>query len=144
VSEQRWIMVGDGTPQMLWVGKTTLDDTEIDKLSMEGRYMVLDEARCLRTVLMPNPQGGIIMQNQLTPAGICRGAATIRVKPASYIWPDEDQATMGPLMEQVKNCSQSELKHRAKEAGIELAGANALTSDGMRSIPGGNNRGPRG
>ena len=130
MSEERWIMASDGTPQMVYVGKTQLDDDAIEAIGKSGGFLVLNECRTMRTILIPNPEGGIIMQNQMVPAAICRGAATIRIKPVSYIWPDEDDATMGPLMDQIKKCSQSELQHRAKEAGL-------VTPDGMRVPSGG-------
>jgi hypothetical protein len=136
VSEERWIMISDGTPQMLWVGKTTLDDEKIEEITAAGKFVLLNEARTLRTVMVPHPEG-FVQSNQLTPAGICRGAITVRVRPLAYIWPDEDEHTMKPLMQQVESCSQSEMKHRAKEAGITLAGGKNITPDGMRSIPGG-------
>lgn len=136
MSEERWIMISDGTPQMLWVGKTMLTDEEIEETTAAGKFVLLNEARTLRTVMVPHPEG-FVQSNQLTPAGICRGATTVRVRPMAYLWPDEDESTMKPLMQQVESCSQSELKHRAKEAGLTLAGGRDLNHDGMRPIPGG-------
>lgn len=129
MSEARWLMVSDGTPQMLYIGKSALTDEEIENVSKEHRYLVLEECRTLRTLLIPRPDG-VVLQNQLLPAGMCRGAAKIRVKPASYHRPDEDPATLGPVLEQIKQCEASELKHRAKESGL-------VTADGVRVGPGG-------
>jgi len=129
VSEERWLMVSDGTPQMLYLGKSRLTDEEIEKVSQEGRFLVLEECRTLRALMIPSPEG-VILQNQLTPAGMCRGAAKIRVKPSSYLRPDEDSATMKPVQAQLELCEAAELKHRAKEAGL-------VTADGVRVGPNG-------
>jgi len=128
VNNPRWIMVSDGTPQMLYVGKSPLTDEEIEEVAKGGGFLVLEECRTMRTLLIPNPGGGVILQNQLVPAGLCRSAAKIRVCPKSYIRPDEDKATMDPLLEQIKQCETAELTHRAKEAGL-------VTPDGLRAGP---------
>lgn len=123
MSELAWLLVSDGTPQMMYAGKTPLSDDDISFLAQKGTYLVLVECRTLRSILIPNAEGGIIIQNQLVPAAICRTATTIRIKPTSYIRPDE--ATLKVLLKQIEQCETAELRHRTKEAGL-------VTADGMR------------
>lgn len=131
MSKERWIMVADGTPQIFYVGKTTLDDDKISFLAQKGMFLDLEDARAMRTIVLPTPQG-VSQSNMLTPVSICRGGFKLRVKPTSYFWPDEDEETMAALNKQLEQCDSSEIKHRAEKAGIHIAGAGAVTPDGMR------------
>ena len=115
---RRWIVVGDGTSQMAYVGKTCMDDSALHALSSERGFLVMDECRALRTLLLPSPEGGVVMQNQLTPIGITRGAVRMHVLLTTYYWPDEDEATFRALTDQIKRCEEVEMAHRAKEAGL--------------------------
>jgi hypothetical protein len=120
--EAHWVIVGDGTPQSFWVGKTTLTDDEICEAARKGDFILLDEARTLRTLLLPREDGALVQSNQVLPAGICRSAVPVRVKPVSYFWPEESPGTLRPLLEQLEKCSRAEMVSRAKDAGIEPAG----------------------
>jgi len=115
--EKRLIVVSNGTPQMEYVGVTDFTDKEIESSGM----LELSEARCLRTILMP--QGGSISQDIImTPIGIARGPITMKLRPTSYWWPDQDEGAMKALKMQTLACEKSELVHRAKDAGIETPG----------------------
>lgn len=123
MSSSNWLLVSDGTPQMMYAGKSPLTDDQINLLAQKGAFLVLEECRTLRSILIPNAEGGIILQNQLVPAAICRTSATLRVKPSAYIRPND--ATLKVLLKQVEECEKAELKHRVKAAGL-------VTPDGLR------------
>lgn len=125
--QRRWLLVSDGTPQMHYVGTSFLTDDEIDELDLKGEYLLLEDCRSLRTLIMPSPDG-VLMQNQITPISLCRGAVRVRIRPTSYVRPDEDEATMKVLSAQIKKCEENELEHRMKEAGL-------VPADGARVGP---------
>lgn len=126
----RWIMVSDGTPQIFYVGRTELGDDQISFLAQKGMFLELEEARAMRTIVLPTPQG-VNQSNMLTPISICRGGVKLKVKPLSYFWPDEDKEGMEALNKQLGSCEGAEVKHRAEKAGIHLAGP-GINPDGLK------------
>lgn len=128
MSNSNWLLVSDGTPQMMYAGKSDLLDDQIEEIAQKGGFLTLEEGRTLRSILIPNAEGGIILQNQLVPAAICRTATPIRVKPSAYIRPDA--ITLTVLRKQVEECEKAELKHRLKAAGLSSVGD--ITPDGLR------------
>ena len=125
-AKERWIMASDGTPQMIYVGKTTLTDEEINEARMNGEYITLAECRVMRTIIIPAPDG-VNQSNMLMPNSIARRGMTTRIVPNAYFWPDECDSTLEVLLDQIKKCESAEIKHRAKQAGL-------VTPDGMRSM----------
>lgn len=132
MSEERWILVSDGTPQAMYAGKTTLSEEEIDKVIANGQVLELKECRVMRTILAPSLEdpGGLSVSELLAPLSVARGAIRYKVKPKGYFWPDEHKATYRVLLKKIEPVEKAELKHRAKEAGL-------VTPDGMRTGPGG-------
>ena len=131
MSEQRWIMVADGTPQIFYVGQTDLTDSDIEEAIARGGIIVLKEARAMRTIVLPTPQG-VNQSNMLTPVSICRAGATLRIRPTAWFWPDEDKEGMDALNKQLESCGYAELKHRAEKSGIELPGRGGVNADGLK------------
>lgn len=130
--EGRWIMMSDGTPQTLYVGKTKLTTEEIIEARSNNELIEITEGRVMRTVILPTPEG-INQSNMLMPNSIARRGLTHYVMPASFFWPDECDATMEVLKDQIKKCEGSEVKHRLKQAGL-VGPDGGTTPDGMRRL----------
>lgn len=122
---ERWIMVSDGTPQLLYTGKTELSDGQIREAVRQNDIIILTEARAMRTIVIPTPEG-VNQSNMLTPISICRGGVKLRIKPLAWLWPDEDREAMSVLEKQLEKCGYAELKHRANKAGL-------VTPDGLKT-----------
>lgn len=126
MSEKRWILVSDGTPQMMYAGQTTLDELSLDKDIEAGKLIELTDCRAMRTILMPTPQdGGISQSEMLSPLSVARCGIRVKIKVQAYFWPDEDSATNSAFMRKILPVEAAEVKHRAHEAGL-------VTPDGMR------------
>jgi hypothetical protein len=66
---------------------------------------------------------------------VARRGIRIKIKVLAYFWPDEDDATNAAFMKKINPVEQAEVKHRAKEAGLHLAGGmptGGVTPDGMK------------
>lgn len=126
----KWIMVSDGTPQMMYAGKTDLSEEEIDLAIKERRTIALHECRAMRTILQPAGDGAISQSEMLSPLSIARAAMRVKVLPTAYFWPSENAATNDVLMRKIKPVEAAELQHRAQEAGL-------VTPDGMKTGSGG-------
>jgi hypothetical protein len=116
----RWVVVDTGNFQYTYVGKTDLDDYELNQVMDSGGVLDLHEARTMRCVGLPTMQGTIIQRVSIIPIGWLRGAIpTIKVIPAALWIPDQEDSVFVRLMEE---CEKSEALNRAKDAGIEPAG----------------------
>lgn len=128
-NEGRWILMSDGTSQMMYAGLTILSEEAIDEAIMMNRPIELTECRAVRTFLTPSPQG--IGQNEImSPVGIARAGIRMKVKAAAYFWPDEEELTKASFMKQLDACNQSEAQHRAAAAGIVAPSRVRITPGG--------------
>jgi len=119
-NSDKWVLVSDGTPQLLYLGKTPLDDSGIsDRLSS---FIFLGECRCLRTILVPGPQG-VAQQNILTSNSIARAGILMRIRPVSWWWPEEDEDAMEVVQKMIEHAEVEELRHRVEKAGIVVTGS---------------------
>lgn len=118
-----WLIVSDGTASQLYVGQSPLSDQDIAEASERGDFIVLNDCRCVRTLMMPGPNG-VVQQNIVSPIGVSRSGVRLRIKPMAYIRPSEDPATLESLLEQVKHCAATEVRHRLAESGLTLPGDN--------------------
>lgn len=123
-TDKRWILVSDGTPQMLYVGQTDKSAAEIVEDRTNNKMLKLENCRVMRTLIIPAPDG-VNQSNMLLPNSIARRGMTTYVLPMAFFWPDEDEDTMAALADQLGKCASAELKHRVKKAGL-------ITPDGMR------------
>lgn len=126
----RWIMVSDGTSQMMYAGKTTLSEAELDDAIMLGQLIELNECRAMRTLLMPSPQGGIAQNELMTPISCARTGVRIKLRVRAYLWPDQDAILEEAFLGQVRQAEDSEVQMRAARSGI-------VTADAMKTGPGG-------
>lgn len=117
-SKERWIVMSDGTSQMMYAGKTVLDESAIDEHIVGNRPIELTECRALRTLIIPTPDGNVGQREMMTPFGIAREGMRVKIKPLTYFWPDESTSTYTALMSAVVQTKHAEQMHRAKEAGI--------------------------
>lgn len=122
-----WLIVSDGTPQLIYVGQSNKTDEEISEISERGGFLTLEDCRCIRTIMLPGPNGSFVLQNTVTPVGISRSGVRLRIKPASYIRPAEDHATLEAMLEQIKHCAANEVKHRLADAGLTLPSGGNVT-----------------
>jgi hypothetical protein len=132
--KERWIMVSDGTPQQFYVGKTPFNDDMVSNIAKHHEVLPLTETRVMRTMLVPNMEGGVTQSNMLTPISICRSGVDFKVKPLAWLWPEEDEATMAALRKQLDKVEGAEVKHRMSEAGLVQATdqPGVVDLDGMR------------
>ena len=86
----RWIMISDGTSQMMYAGKTALSEDELDDAIVMSRLIELNECRAMRTLLMPTPQGGVTQNEIITPISCARTGVRIKLRVRAYLWPDQD------------------------------------------------------
>jgi len=114
----KWILVSDGTPQCLYVGKVDLNEDGKPFISKDG-FLTLSECRYLRTMMIPTPQG-IEINNSVQTIGVTNGPIALAIKPAMYYWPDQDQASMSQLERMIAGCERQEAAHRAQAAGLSL------------------------
>ena len=121
-NESRWILVSDGTAQMMYAGKTALSEEAIDEAMMNNRPIELTECRSMRTLLMPNPNGSMGQSELLSPVSIARGGIRMKVKVAAYFWPEQDDRTAVSFSSKLDMALKSEAQFRAAEAGIITAG----------------------
>jgi hypothetical protein len=128
-NEGRWILVSDGTAQMMYAGKTTLSEEAIDEAIMINRPIELTECRSMRTLLMPNPNGSMGQSELLSPVSIARSGIRMKIKVAAYFWPEQDDKTAASFAAKLNMALQSEAQFRAAEAGI--------VTPSMSAIPGG-------
>lgn len=126
----RWIMISDGTSQMMYVGKTVLSEDELDDSIMMSRLIELNECRAMRTLLMPAPQGGITQNELITPVSCARTGIRLKTRVLAYFWPDQNAALEEAFMGQIKQAEDAETQIRAARAGI-------VTADAMKVGPGG-------
>lgn len=126
-AQRRWILVSDGTPQMLYAGQTELDEAEIDELAELGRPVELHDCRALRTLLVPGPNGQISQRDMLSPISVARSGIRVMVKINAYFWPDEEELMYKTFLETLDPVQRSEVAHRAKDAGI-------VTPDEMSNV----------
>jgi hypothetical protein len=121
MTEKKWILVSDGTPQMAYAGKTDLTEEQIDERIMQHKTVELTECRAMRTILIPgqDPNHPITQSNILTSHNIARGGVRMKILPTNYWWPEEDKNALAVLERQAENCAQAELATRAREAGLE-------------------------
>jgi hypothetical protein len=117
-SKERWIMTSDGTSQMMYAGKTVLDESAIDEHIVGNRPIELTECRALRTLIVPTPDGNVGQREMMTPLGIAREGMRVKIKPLTYFWPDESKATYTALMSALEQAKHAEQMHRAREAGL--------------------------
>jgi hypothetical protein len=118
--EARWIIMGDGTPQMGYVGKTYLTEQQINEHIRDRAVLTLHECRAMRTVLIPgqSPEVPITQSNILTSHSIARKGIEMNILPTSYWWPGQDKNAMSVLERQIANCEKAEVENRLKEAGL--------------------------
>jgi len=115
----RWIMVSDGTPQMMYAGKTKLEEEEIDRKMEAGSPLELSDCRAMRTLMVPGQAPGSITLNEmLAPLSISRAGIRLKVKAMAYFWPDEHPSAEKVFLEKVKLVEKAEITHRAAEAGL--------------------------
>lgn len=114
----RWILVSDSTPNMMYAGKTKLDEAEIDRRITEGVPIELLECRAMRTLIMGGTNGAFTQQDLITPLSISRGDLRLKIKPQAYFWPDENTLTEKVFMEKIRSVEKAEIAHRAAEAGL--------------------------
>ena len=126
-SQKRWVLVSDGTSQMLYAGQTDLDEAELDEMVEAGRPVELHECRALRTLLMPSPNGQVTQRDMMSPISIARRGIRVMVKVNAYFWPDEDKLTYKTFLETLDPVQRAEATQRAKDAGI-------VTPDEVQSI----------
>ena len=117
-AKRRWVLVSDGTSQMLYAGQTELDEAEMDECVEAGRPVELHDCRALRTLLVPSPNGQVTQRDMLSPISVARNGIRIMVKASAYFWPDEDELMYKTFLETLDPVKRSETAHRAKEAGI--------------------------
>lgn len=118
----KWIVISDGTPQCLYVGKVELSEEGGRPLMSKDGFLTLHECRYLRTMMIPTPQG-IQLSNSVMSIGVSRGPTVVALQPAMYYWPDQNSEDMAILMKQIEICEKEETAHRAQAAGITLAGS---------------------
>jgi hypothetical protein len=117
-NESRWVMVSDGTSQMMYAGKTVLSEAAIDTCMAVGRPIELTECRTLRTIIIPGPDGSVGQREMMSPIGTAREGIRVKIKPLAYFWPDESDATNKAFANSVSQAEQAEQIHRAREAGL--------------------------
>jgi hypothetical protein len=136
MSKKRWVLMHDGTPQMEYLGQTDMADKDIEETIAEGGVIILEECRCLRTVLVPGPEG-INQSNILTSNSVARGPISLRIRPNGWWRPDEDKHAMEVLEKQMAACDKNEIAQRAKEAGLVTADAgppNPVQNEVLRQL----------
>jgi hypothetical protein len=126
----RWIMISDGTPQMMYAGKTALSEGELDDAIMMGRLIELNECRAMRTLLMPSPQGGITQNEIITPISCARTGVRIKLRVRAYLWPDQDAVLAETFLGQIKQAEDAEVQMRAARSGIVTAAAAKIGTGG--------------
>jgi len=115
----RWVVVDTGNFQYSYVGKTDLDDYELNEVMNCGGVLDLYEVRTMRCVGLPTMQGSIIQRISIIPIAWHRGPVDkVKVIPAALWIPDEDDKVFKKLIEE---CEKSEAINRAKDVGIEPA-----------------------
>jgi hypothetical protein len=115
-----WIIVSAGSAQEMYVGKTELEEAEVMGRVQQRGVLLLDECRVIRSILIPNAGGGITNNAVVMPVSINRNPVQVVVTPVAYFWPDAE--TVKLLEEQIKKSDDSNVRHRAKDAGLELPG----------------------
>ena len=132
---KRFVLISDGTPQILYLTETDLDVEAISDHMQNNTPMLLTECRILRTLMIPS-QDGIVAQNMVTSYGIFRGPVEIYVRPTSFVFPDQDDAVMAALQKQLKHCKENEIRNRAADSGLVMVSPGPRNNpDGLRSIP---------
>lgn len=126
----RWIMISDGTSQMMYAGKTALSEEELDDAIMMSRLIELNECRAMRTLLMPSPQGGITQNEIITPISCARTGIRMKLRVRAYLWPDQDAVLEEAFLGQIKQAEDAEFQMRAARSGI-------VTADATKIGPGG-------
>ena len=123
--ERRLIAVSDGGMNKLFVGWTNLTDKEAFDHMQDGEPFILHDARVMREVNIPTPQG-IVLSISVVPYAACREGIELPILATHYFWPEG--ADLEKLTEMIDKCKEDEVKTRA-------AAANIVTPDGMR-VPG--------
>ena len=126
----RWIMISDGTSQMMYAGKTALSEDELDDAIVMSRLIELNECRAMRTLLMPTPQGGVTQNEIITPISCARTGVRIKLRVRAYLWPDQDALLEETFLGRVKQAEDAEVQMRAARSGI-------VTANAMKVGPGG-------
>lgn len=110
------ICVSDGDKQFVGFLKWPEVD-DVRKAVTDRRAITLEEARTIRELTIPRPQG-IQVAVQIMPYSICRGGVTLRVLPRNWFFPEgADKQNILKLIEQCRN---DETRQRAEAAGITL------------------------
>lgn len=117
-SKTRWIMMSDGTSQMMYAGKTIMSEEAIDEAIAANHPIELTECRAMRTLIMPTPDGNVSQRDMLTPIGIAREGVRMKLKPLAYFWPDESKTTYTALMGTIEQAQHAEQAHHAREVGL--------------------------
>lgn len=110
--EKKWILVTDGTPQVEFLGKTDLNDDELNERMAMGVAIPFEEVRCLRTILMPSPKG-FNQTVSLTSISIASVETRKHIKPTGWWWPEKDDFAMRAISRYVENCRKEEVASRS-------------------------------
>ena len=115
MSEERWVVVSDGTPNTRLVGKTSLDDDALASVLNRRSMMVLREVRAILTVAIPTAKG-ILYQSQMTALDFFKGAApAVRLVPQMLYFMADDPSAMKEFETQLESI---QLEERASAAGL--------------------------
>lgn len=125
----QYFVVSDGTSQCFYVGKVQQSDFDVVKhegigeelqlvLDTDG-YITLFEARCIRALMVPTPEG-IQLSNTVMSIGMARDALTIRIRPTMSYWVGQSEPDLDLLIKHIGRCERQEQEHRAQAAGIAL------------------------
>jgi len=126
MSEKRWILVSDGTPQMWYLGKTDLTDENID----EHTILVLEECRAARTIMMPT-QKGVSQNDFLAFHAFAKRPIRVRISARAWIWPDEDPDMLSEIEKLLEQEALAERVQRARDAGLSVPEDPQQTKDGF-------------
>lgn len=123
------VVVSDGGSNKLFVGWTIWDEDEFKKEAEARELVHIQDARILREVTIPTPQG-LSITVQVIPYGACMAGCELKILVTHYFFPNKVDAKK--LEELIAACKKSELADRAHRSGLSMARDGRVGPDGRR------------